>query len=200
MAGAYPRRRSVHRVLPTYPEHNVDRRRHNSPCSWSSAVGQLRWRSDPIRLLYHGIAIQSSWQPKLELDFLRFLCGTRTSLLHQSCSATYQLQVCYGNHSQICTGSQLNWLSNLEQSHCQLKVQTISVWQSNFNWVFLPTSHKIMAWILKQSCSPMLGPQLWCGHLTRILIILKATQPQSWAYNPDFRLSLGIKIKVLFAN
>jgi hypothetical protein len=25
MAGAYPRRRSVHRVLPTYPEHNVDR-------------------------------------------------------------------------------------------------------------------------------------------------------------------------------
>jgi hypothetical protein len=118
MAWAYPRRRSAHRVLPTYPEHNVDRRRHNSPCSWSSAVGQLRWRSDPIRLLYHGIAIQSIWQPKLELDFLRFLCGTRTSLLHQSCSATYQLQVCYGNHSQICTGSQLNWLSNLEQSHC----------------------------------------------------------------------------------
>jgi hypothetical protein len=47
MAGAYPRRRSVHRVLPTYPKHNVDRRRHNSPYSWSSAVGQLRWRSDP---------------------------------------------------------------------------------------------------------------------------------------------------------
>ena len=116
------------------------------------------------RALYHGIAIQSIWQPKLELDFLRFLCGTRTSLLHQSCSATYQLQVCYGNHSQICTGSQLNWLSNLEQSHCQLKVQTISGWQSNFNWVFLPTSHKIMAWILTQSCSPMLGLQLWCGH------------------------------------
>jgi hypothetical protein len=107
---------------------------------------------------------------------------------------------CYGNHSQICTGSQLNWLSNLEQSHCQLKVQTISVWHSNFNWVFLPTSHKIMAWILKQSCSPMLGLQLWCGHLTWILIILKATQPQNWAYNPDFRLSIGIKIKVLFAN
>ena len=131
---------------------------------------------------------------------------SKVSLVTHStlCSKVLKLQTSY--NSTI--GIELIWALDPNQNRAQSSPHSTVTLKFNFKQsdspsligVFLQISHKTMAWILKQSCSPMIGLQLWCGHLTWILTILKATQPQSWAYNPDFRLSIGIKIKVLFAN
>jgi hypothetical protein len=132
--------------------------------------------------------------------FSQFHVTTGPSL----CIKIVVLHTSYNFATWCCHKKSLNSIQNRAQSSSHntviLKFKPQTVWQPIFDWVFLQISHKTMAWILKQSCSPKIDLQLWCGHLSWILTILKATQPQSWAYNPVFRLSIGIKIKVLFAN
>ena len=108
----------------------------------------------------------------------------------------------------------LDPLQNRAQSSCHNTVNLYfrlqAAWQSIFDWVFLQISHRIMAWILKQSCSPIIGLQTCCGHFGQIPYILKDTGLQSWAQYTEIRLSqkssnvtllqISPKLMVSFAN
>jgi hypothetical protein len=74
-----------------------------------------------------------------------------------------------------------NRAQNSSQNTVSLNFRPQAVWQSNLGWDFLHISHKNMAWILKQSCSPIIGLQTCCGHFGQKPYALKVTKPQSWA-------------------
>jgi hypothetical protein len=139
-------------------------------------------------------------------DYLSILVRNRAIPLKKSCSLIINLQTYYripGSKPNV-----LKVMACLNRSHITVTTSDfrfsfsflIQAWQSNFRqgylWIFLNK----WAYYLKQSCSSIIRLQFCCGDLIWILTILKATHPQSWAYNPDFRLSIGIKIGVLFAN
>jgi hypothetical protein len=136
------------------------------------------------------ISILCTWQSRFRAGFLQMFHGNSPKALHQSCSATYQLQFDYRDWTHLGTGSRFNSSPKLALLHWTSKLLIESAWQPIFRLNYLQYSLNNFAHSLKQSCSPMIGFQLWCDHLTWILTILKATQPQSWAYNPVFRLRL----------
>jgi hypothetical protein len=78
----------------------------------------LRWRSDPLCYCTMANSQQSTWQPELRVDFLQILLGNSPKFLHQSCNATYQLQIDYRDYTYLSTGSRSNWLPNLGLGHC----------------------------------------------------------------------------------
>jgi hypothetical protein len=78
----------------------------------------LRWRSDPLCYCTMVNSQQSTWQLELRVDFLQILLDNSPKPLHQSCSATYQIQIDYRDYTYLSTGSRSNWLSNLGPSHC----------------------------------------------------------------------------------
>jgi hypothetical protein len=71
------------------------------------------------------------------------------------------------------------------QSHCSctvsLKFRIQPAWQPIFGWSFLQFLFNNYAYTLKQSCSPWLGLQVWCGDLGQNLFCLKVTRSQRWA-------------------
>jgi hypothetical protein len=70
-----------------------------------------------------------------------------------------------------------------------LKLKPQTVWQPIFDWVFFQISHKIMAWILKQSYSPIVGLQTCCGHFGQKPYSSKDTGLQSWSNHTEIQTS-----------
>jgi hypothetical protein len=144
--------------------------------------------------------IQSVWQPVFRPDLLTNLYGNILKVLQQSCCPLYHLHLCYSSHGQNLARLVINCFQRWSNVTVSLKIQTITACQLNFRPDYLQYFLNNCAYTFKQSCSPIIRLQFWCGDLIWILTLLKATQPQSWAYNPDFRLNIGIKVGVLFAN
>jgi hypothetical protein len=71
--------------------------------------------------------------------------------------------------------------------HCLSEIQTLSDWQPDFRPNYLPFLLNNYAYTLKQSCSPLLGLQVWCGDLGQEPYNLEVTKLQSWADNTDFQ-------------
>jgi hypothetical protein len=74
--------------------------------------------------LYHGTLLQFIWQSIFRATFLQILHENFINPLYQSYSPMFQLQFCYGNHDQTCTGSRLNLGSKIYPPHCQTKFQS----------------------------------------------------------------------------
>jgi hypothetical protein len=83
----------------------------------SPAVSLPRWRPDPHGTLYHHELSSEHLTANLWAGFSLKSCSSPSRSLQQNCGATYQLQICYGNHAQTCTGSCLNPSSKLALLH-----------------------------------------------------------------------------------
>jgi hypothetical protein len=162
---------------------------------WGLCAGSL------IQFSYCTMAngIQLAWQTDLKLDFLLFLFGNPSEALQQNCSTIYHLHLCFSIPRQILTGLWSKWLTNLVLGHCHSEIQTSTAWQPIFGSSFLQFLLNNYSYTLKQSCSPFIELQSWCGALRWILTDLNVIKLQGWAYNTDFRLSINPN-GVLFAN
>jgi hypothetical protein len=139
--------------------------------------------------LYHGKDHQPTWQRDLQGYLLPILCSNRASFLYQSYRATYQLQINYSDWAHLITRSWLNSTPKMALLHCKSEFQNKPAWQPNFElnylWIFLNK----WAHNLKQSCSPMIELQTWCGSLGQNLLCLEVTRSQRWAQYTEIRLS-----------
>jgi len=123
---------------------------------------------------------------------------SKVSLVTHStlCSKVSKLQTSY--NSTI--GIELIWALDPNQNRAQSSPHSTVTLKFNFKQsdspsligVFLQISHKTMAWILKQSCSPMIGLQTCCGHFGQIPYILKDTGLQSWTNTLNLRLGIEL--------
>jgi hypothetical protein len=80
------------------------------------------------------------------------------------------------------------WVSRVASSHCQTRFSPQTAWQPIFGCIFLHIFHNNSVAFLKQSCSPLIDLQDWCGELGQNPYGLKVTRPQSWANITNFRL------------
>jgi hypothetical protein len=79
-----------------------------TPATWITAESHRRWvcwRPYPVGHCTIVSAPSDNWQNNLRGSFLPISCDNRSKSLHQSCSATYQLQLCYMVLSQKVTES-----------------------------------------------------------------------------------------------
>lgn len=90
-------------------------------------------------------------------------------------------------HSQIVTGSCLKSSPKLALFQWSSGFQHGPAWQPNLRLNYLCLFLNNYAFLLKQSCSPMFGLQLWCGDLGQKPYTLKVTKPQSGAFNTEFQ-------------
>jgi hypothetical protein len=127
-------------------------------------------------------------QSKIRATFLLISCDNPIIPLHQSYSPINQLQSCYGDHAQTCVGSCSNLGSKIASSYCQTRFSLQTAWQPIFGCIFLHIFHNNSVASLKQSCSPLIYIQNWCGDLGQNPYGLKVTRPQSWANITNFRL------------
>ena len=160
-----------------------------------SVVGDRWWRAELVTwsISEHctmAKPIQCTWQSKFRAKFLSNFYGNSSKVLRQSCRPIIQLQSCHNNYSQIPTKSCLNLCPKFLQLHCQSEIQTSTTWQPIFECIFLQFLHNNHAYTLKQSYSPSIELQSWCGDLGQKPYNLKVTKPQRWAQALNFRLSL----------
>jgi hypothetical protein len=101
--------------------------------------------------------VQSSWQTVFELNFLPILCGDQANSLYQNYSLTNQLQLCHSNLDQFLNNSSLNSHTKLALFHWESEFQNGPAWQPNLGLNYLWLLLNNYAFLLKQSCSPMLG-------------------------------------------
>jgi hypothetical protein len=150
---------------------------------WSCCAGGL------IPLVYCTIARchQCTWQCNFRAIFLSDFYSNSYQVLQQSWRATNQLHLCHSIYGQILAWSYLNSCSKFLWLHCLSEIQTLSDWQPDFRLNYLPFLLNNYAYTLKQSCSPLLGLQVWCGDLGQILTDLKVNKLQSWAHNTKFQ-------------
>jgi hypothetical protein len=80
-------------------------------------------------------------------------------------------------HTQI-------WLCYTENLNLRMEPD----WQPNFRLNYLHYFLNNYAHTLKQSCSPMIGLQFWCGDLGQKPYGLKVTKLKSWAHNTVFQI------------
>jgi hypothetical protein len=108
---------------------------------------------------------QSVWQSRFGVDLLPILCSDRTNSLYQSYSLINQLSLCYMVHPQKVTKSYPKSNTKFIQSHCHWKFRLKMTWQPDFGSDYLQFLHNNYAYTIKQSCSPLIGLQIWCGDL-----------------------------------
>jgi hypothetical protein len=130
---------------------------------------------------------QCIWHWEFGPHFLSNSYDNLSRALQQSWRATIQLHLCHSNHGQILAWSYLNSCSKFLWLHCLSEIQTLSDWQPDFRPNYLPFLLNNYAYTLKQSCSPLLGLQVWCGDLGQEPYNLEVTKLQSWADNTDFQ-------------
>jgi hypothetical protein len=85
----------------------------------SPAASKLRWHSDPLGLLYHGVCSPVTWQPGFRAKLLLNFNGNTRQALQQYCSAINQLHLCYMVLSQKDSRSCMNLVLMLLSVHCQ---------------------------------------------------------------------------------
>jgi hypothetical protein len=175
-------------------EHESRRRWHES--RWR--IGRRRWGCRTGDLI-HSVTVPwrtpFSWPDSLSSGpiFSQFPMASYPKI----CIKVVELQTSYTS----AIGIELSWALDpgwilVQRWLCyivSLKFRVQSAWQPDFRLNYLQFFHNNLAYTLKQNCSPMLGLQIWCGALRWILTDLKVIKLQSWAYNPDFRLSIELK-------
>jgi hypothetical protein len=121
--------------------------------------------------------IQSDWQSNFRAIFLSNLHGNRSNSLQQKCRAICPLQLCNMMMPQKLIGSCLNLSLKLMASICQSDFQTYPTWQPDFRLTYLNISLNNYAYTFKQSCSPIVELQFWCGDLGQKPYALQVTKP-----------------------
>jgi hypothetical protein len=147
--------------------------------------GRRRWACRGGNLIPIGyctirVPIQSPDSHSLEPNFSKVSLVTHSTL----CSKVSELQTSYNSTIGIGLIWALDqgliqpqrWLCYTENLNFRVK----PAWQSNFRLYYLQYFLNNNAHILKQSCSPMLGLQVWCGDLGQNLFCLKVTRSQRW--------------------
>ena len=135
------------------------------------------------------IAIQSSWQTMFNLNFLQICCGNRFNSLYQVYRPIVHLQLCHGAYHKIVTKFYSKSGSKFTPSHCSWKFSSGRDWQPDFELNYLSNTLNNYAYHLKQSCSPLIDLQIWCGDLGQNLLCLEVTRSQRWAQYTEIRLS-----------
>jgi len=108
----------------------------STPAQIAARKGRRRWARGAGNLIHFGhctmaLLHQSAWQSSFSANLLPIWCSDGASFLYQSYSPMFQLQLCYGNHTQTCTGSCLNLGSKIDPPHCQTRFQSsvsLTVW------------------------------------------------------------------------
>jgi hypothetical protein len=150
--------------------------------------GLSHWRSDPSR---DTVPWRGSfwWTDRASLGhiFSNICMRTSSTLCTISYRPTVNLQLCHNAYHQIVTESHSKSSSKFTPSHCYWKFSPGIAWQPDFEGDYLQFFLNNYAYTFKQSCSPMIGLQFWCGDLGQKPYILKDTKLKSWAHNTVFQ-------------